>query len=215
MSKKPKQGGRMIWLDQIRRPIWRMSYFSVPTFGKHLLTLSCHFPFWQMSHTRRAGHPSDRLSTGLPLHQWCYRQWLRGTFFHFFYCNGISAGWNTRVISAHSWRFLWEPSDHWLFHGVKSWLAAEKEELNQSQCWKRGAILLKWKIAFNREKQSFSKVQVYFREKLTGQQTMPLFYYAEANLYNSLYHTYPYPVNYSGVLVREARQRSTTGKKMK
>ena len=47
MNHKPKQGGRMIWLDQIRRPICLlcMSHFSVPTFGKHLLTLSCHFPF--------------------------------------------------------------------------------------------------------------------------------------------------------------------------
>ena len=98
------------------------------------LTLSCHFPFWQMRNTRRAGHPSDRWGAGLQLHQWCYRQWPRGTFFHFFfYCSGISAGWKTRLISAHSWRYLWEPSDHWLFHGMKSWLAAKKEELNQSQ----------------------------------------------------------------------------------
>ena len=66
----------------------------------------------------------------------------------FFYCSGISAGWKTRLISAHSWRFLWEPSDHWLFHGMKPWLAAGKEELNQSQRWKRGAILLKWKVVF-------------------------------------------------------------------
>ena len=28
--------------------------FFGPTFGKHLLTLNRHFPFWQMSHTRRA-----------------------------------------------------------------------------------------------------------------------------------------------------------------
>ena len=86
MNHTPKQDGRMIWLDQIRRPIWLhcMSHFSVPTFGKHLLTLRCHFPFWQMSYTRRAGHPSDRWGTGLQLHQWCYRQWSRGTFFHFF-----------------------------------------------------------------------------------------------------------------------------------
>ena len=152
MNHKPKQDDRMIWLDQIRRPIWQycMSHFSVPTFGKHLLTLSCHFPFWQMSHTRWAGHPSERWGTGLQLHQGCYRQWSRGRFFHFFYCSGISAGWKTShpVISAHSWQFLWEPSDHWLFHGMKSWLAAEKEELNQSQCWKRVAILLKWKVVF-------------------------------------------------------------------
>ena len=42
MNHKPKQGGRMIWLDQIRRPICLlcMSHFSVPTFGKHLLTLA-------------------------------------------------------------------------------------------------------------------------------------------------------------------------------
>ena len=67
----------------------------------------------------------------------------------FFYCSGISA-WvkDKRVISALPWRFLWEPSDRWLFHGMKSWLTAEKEELNQSQCWKRGAILLKWKVVF-------------------------------------------------------------------
>ena len=47
LNHKPKQDGRMIWLDQIRRPICLhcMSHFSVPTFGKHLLTLSCHFPF--------------------------------------------------------------------------------------------------------------------------------------------------------------------------
>ena len=47
MNHTPKQDGRMIWLDQISRPIWLhcMSHFSVPTFGKHLLTLSCHFPF--------------------------------------------------------------------------------------------------------------------------------------------------------------------------
>ena len=141
MNHKPKQDGRMIWLDQIRRPIWLhcTSHFSV---------LTCHFPFWQMRHTRWAGYPSDRRSTGLQLHQRCFQQWSRGTFFHFFYCSGISAGWKTRLISAHSWRFLWEPSDHWLFHGMKSWLAAEKEELNQSQCWKRGAILLKWKVVF-------------------------------------------------------------------
>ena len=125
MNHKPKLDGRMIWLDQIRRPIWLhcMSHFSV---------LTCHFPFWQMRHTRWAGYPSDRWSIGLQLHQRCYQQWSRGT----------------RLISAHSWRFLWEPSDHWLFHGMKSWLAAEKEELNQSQCWKRGAILLKWKVVF-------------------------------------------------------------------
>ena len=38
MNHKPKQDGRMIWLDQIRRPIWLhcMSHFSV---------LTCHFPF--------------------------------------------------------------------------------------------------------------------------------------------------------------------------
>ena len=86
MNHKPKQGGRMIWLDQIRRPICLlcMSHFSVPTFGKHLLTLSCHFPFWQMRHTRGAGYPSDRWSTGLQLHQRCYQQWSRGRFFHFF-----------------------------------------------------------------------------------------------------------------------------------
>ena len=104
MNHTPKQDGRMIWLDQIRRPIWLhcRSHFSVPTFGKHLLTLSCHFPFWQMSHTRRAGHPSERWGTGLQLHQGCYRQWSRGRFFHFFYCSGISAGWKTShaVISA-------------------------------------------------------------------------------------------------------------------
>ena len=87
MNHKPKQGGRMIWLDQIRRPICLlcMSHFSVPTFGKHLLTLSCHFPFWQMRHTRGAGYPSDRWSTGLQLHQRCYQQWSRGRFFHFFF----------------------------------------------------------------------------------------------------------------------------------
>ena len=38
-----------------------------------------------MSHTRRAGHPSDRWSTGLQLHQRCYQQWSRGRFFHFFF----------------------------------------------------------------------------------------------------------------------------------
>ena len=150
MNHKRKQDGRMIWLDQIRRPIWLhcMSHFSVHTFGKHLLTLSCHFPFWQMRHTRWAGYPCDRWSTGLQLHQRCYQQWSRGTYVHCFYCSGISVGWKTSLFSAHSWRFLWEPSDHWLFHGMKSWLAAEKKELNQSQCWKRGAILLKWKVVF-------------------------------------------------------------------
>ena len=66
----------------------------------------------------------------------------------FFYCSGISAGWKTRLISGHPWRFLWDPSDHWLFHGIKPWLAAEKEELNQSQFWKGGVILLKWKVVF-------------------------------------------------------------------
>ena len=57
MNHKPKQDGRMIWLDQIRRPIWLhcMSHFSV---------LTCHFPFWQMRRRRWAGYPSDRWSTG-------------------------------------------------------------------------------------------------------------------------------------------------------
>ena len=50
------------------------------------------------------------------------------------------------------------------------------------------------KLFFNKEKQPFLKVQVWLREKLTRQQTMSVFSYAEANLYNSLYHTYPYSV---------------------
>ena len=68
------------------------------TFGKHLLTLSCHFPFWRLSHKRQAGHPSDRWSTGLKLHQWCYRQWSRGTYVHSFYCCGISAQLGERQV---------------------------------------------------------------------------------------------------------------------
>ena len=130
--------------------------FFGPTFGKHLLTLNRHFPFWQMSHTRRAAGwtsiwPLRYWTTALPvmLSAVSLSGHVERCSIFFFYCSGISA-WvkDKRVISALPWRFLWEPSDRWLFHGMKSWLTAEKEELNQSQCWKRGAILLKWKVVF-------------------------------------------------------------------
>ena len=130
--------------------------FFGPTFGKHLLTLNRHFPFWQMSHTRRAAGwtsiwPLRYWTTALPvmLSAVSLSGHVERCSIFFFTAVESQLGWKTS-----EWSQLFHGGfcENHLIAGYStvwmSWLTAEKEELNQSQCWKRGAILLKWKVVF-------------------------------------------------------------------
>ena len=137
----------MIWtINPSRMVVWSGLIKSVAPFGC-IVWVIFRSHFWQ---TPANLELSFSILTNAP-HEagwksiWPLRYWTTASpvmlsavvtwnvLLFFFYGCGISAGWKTSVFSAHSWRLLWEPSDHWLFHGMKSWLAAKKEELNQSQ----------------------------------------------------------------------------------
>ena len=119
-------------------------HFPIPNFGKLLTALSCHFPFWHMSHMRRAGHPSDRTS----VLDYSFTSDVTGM-----------VTWNVRPYFLLQWNLSWVKNKCVLssFMAVfvrAIWslvipryevLTAERGKLNQSQCWKRGASLLKEK----------------------------------------------------------------------
>ena len=118
-------------------------HFPIPNFGKLLTALSCHFPFWHMSHMRRAGHPSDRWSTGLQLHQWCYRHGhVERTSILF---TAVESQLGERQVWLSSFMAVFVRTIWSLVIPRYEVLTAERGKLNQSQCWKRGASLLKEK----------------------------------------------------------------------